>query len=115
MRNARLLWLAAFATMIAPSVSAATFGELEAWCAPAEQGGKPNLCSGYLDSELELLASPDTDINGGTRVCVPANADRAQLVTLIRDYARRNPAARDLGTVVGLGQALKDQFPCRGP
>ena len=114
MTIARLMCLAVLATLIAVPVSAATFGELEAWCAPADKGGKPNLCSGYLDTELELLASPDTTINGGTRVCVPANVDRAKLVALIRDYARLNPAARDLDTVVGLGQALKGHFPCRG-
>ena len=38
----------------------------------------------HPDTELELLASPDTTINGGTRVCVPANVDRAKLVALIR-------------------------------
>ena len=84
---------------------------LEAWCAPADQGGHPNLCSGYLDTELELLASPDPTLNGGTRICVPADADRAKLVALIRDYARSHPSARDQDAVVGVGQSLTGEIP----
>jgi hypothetical protein len=116
-RTAMFDWVALCAILalsLPVSVAAATFGELEAWCAPVDQGGKPNLCSGYLDTVVELLASPDATINGGTRVCVPAGVDRGKLVTLIRDYARRHPDARDLDTVAGLGQALNGQFPCRG-
>ena len=56
------------------------------------QGRQANLCSGYLNTEIELLASPDTTINGGTRVCVPANVEPEKLMVLIRDYAHRDPA-----------------------
>ena len=111
MTIARLMWLAVLATLIAVPASAVTFGEIAAWCAPADQGGHPNLCSGYVDTELELLASPEPTMNGGTRVCVPADAERAKLVALIRDYARSHPNARDQDAVVGLGQALKRPLP----
>ena len=103
----RVALVAILALSLPVPASAVTFGEIAAWCAPADKGGRPNLCSGYLDTEIELLASPDPTMNGGTRVCVPADADRAKLVVLIRDYARRHPNARDQDAFVGLGQALK--------
>jgi hypothetical protein len=111
---ARVALVAILALSLPTPAWAVTFGEIAAWCAPADQGGHPNLCSGYVDTELELLASPDPTMNGGTRVCVPAGTDRTKLVTLIRDYARSHPNARDLDAVVGLGQALSGHFPCRG-
>ena len=110
----RVALVAILALSLPVPAAAVTFGEIAAWCAPADKGGRPNLCSGYLDAEIELLASPDTTINGGTRVCVPANVDREKLMVLIRDYAHRDPAARDRDSVVGLGQALKGEFPCHG-
>ena len=92
--------VAILALSLPTPASAVTFGEIAAWCAPADQGGHPNLCSGYVDTELELLASPDPTMNGGTRVCVPADTDRTKLVALIRDYARSHPNARDQDAVV---------------
>lgn len=92
--------------------NAETFGELVAWCAPADRGGKPNLCSGYLDSELELLASTDRTVNSYPRVCAGAKADRAQVIELLRAYARANPGARDGESMDGLSAALGDHFPC---
>jgi hypothetical protein len=40
-----------FCLGISPA-AAATFGELVAWCAPADAGGRPVLCSGYLETYL---------------------------------------------------------------
>ena len=93
---------------------AATLGELEAWCAPPDKGGRPSLCQGYLNANLELLASPDPASNGGARACVPAQEDRARIVGLMRDYAHRHPEARGQDSVTGLGKALEGHFPCRG-
>ena len=56
---------------------AATLGEIEAWCAPVDQGGKPYLRR-HPEANLELLASPDPMSNGGVRACVPAGKDRAR-------------------------------------
>ena len=70
---ARAALVAILALSLPTPALAVTFGEIAAWCAPADQGGHPNLCSGYVDTELELLASPDPTMNGGTRVCVPAD------------------------------------------
>jgi hypothetical protein len=112
MRIARPQWVAALAMLIAMPVSAATFGELDAWCAPGDKGGKPTLCEGYLQSEITLLASPDKSLNGGIRVCVPENEDRAQIISLLRIYALHHPPSRDLDSVTGLGLALQGRFPC---
>ena len=40
-----------------PAVATTTLDELDAWCAPPDQGGNPPLCQAYLDSGLELLAA----------------------------------------------------------
>ena len=93
--------------------AAATFGEVESWCAPPDAGGRPTLCSGYLETEIQSLASTDPSMNGGVRACVPETEDRSKLRQLMRAYARDNPSSRDLPGVVGLGQALKDLYPCR--
>jgi hypothetical protein len=94
-------------------VAAATFGELEAWCAPTDAGGRPGLCSGYLETELAGLASADPSLNGGNRVCVPEAEDRSRVIRLLRAYASENPSSRAVPGIVGLGQALKDHYPCR--
>src|SRR5690348_9979220 len=50
---ARLLpLLAVAATLAATPARAASFGELAAWCAPADAGGRPLLCAAYLDAGL---------------------------------------------------------------
>jgi hypothetical protein len=108
---ARLLILALLCPMPA---YAATLGEISAWCVPPDRGGQPKLCAGYLDSNLELLASPDLTDNGGRRICVPAHFDRDQIIRLMNDYLRKHPEARDMDSVDGLGAALQAQFPCRG-
>ena len=107
------LLLATFAMMAATPAAAVTFGELLAWCAPADKGGRPALCEGYLESELGLLASPDPMLHGDNPACVPAGEDRRQIIGLMRDYARHHPESRDLDGVDGLGLALKGRFPCR--
>jgi Rap1a immunity proteins len=101
-----------FCLGISPAV-AATFGELTAWCAPAEAGGRPTLCSRYLGTYLEALASPDASLNDGVRACVPEAADRAELVHLILAYADANPASDALSGIAGAGKALEDRYPCR--
>jgi hypothetical protein len=98
---------------VASPVAAATFGELEAWCAPADSGGRPALCSGYLETQLQGLASADPALNDGTRACVPEAEDRSRVIRLMRAYAREKPSSRTLPGIVGLGQALKDRYPCR--
>jgi Rap1a immunity proteins len=101
------------AAMLATPAAAATFGELLAWCAPADKGGDPKMCREYLEAELELLASPDPMSNGGTPACVPAGYDRARIVTLLEDYAHHHPESRRLSSTDGVGLALKGRFPCR--
>ena len=108
-----LLLLAGLLAASATPATAATFGELLAWCAPADQGGDPTLCDGYLGAGLELLASPDPMTNGGTPACVPAGEDRGRIVGLMRDYARHHPESRGMSGADGLGLALKGRFPCR--
>lgn len=102
-------------TLLLPRPSSATtLGDLEAWCAPEDKGGRPALCGTYLDTGLELLASPDPVTNGGMRTCVPAQENRAHVVDLLRDYVRQHPDAHDMDLVAALGQALQRHFPCRG-
>ena len=107
----RLAVLTALAVIFAAG-SAATLGELEAWCAPPDKGGRPSLCEGYLEANLELLASPDPTSNGGARACVPPDEDRARIVGLCATMciAIPKPAAKKRH---GLGKALEGHFPCR--
>lgn len=112
MRIATIL-LAVCLSMAAPlSARAATFAELVEWCAPENAGGRPGLCSGYLETYLPALASPDDSLNDGERACVPETTDRTEIRAMIRDYAREHPEAANEPGVAGLGRALKDRYPC---
>jgi hypothetical protein len=113
MRGAPCLLVAALVVTIATPAAAASFGELLTWCGPPDQGGRPELCHSYLDSGLELLASPDKSLNDGLRACVPKGEDRAEVVSLLWAYARAHPAAHSLDFVDGLGLVLKERYPCR--
>lgn len=109
---ARAIGLATAAVILAHPASAATLGELDAWCAPEQSGGRPSLCSGYLGTILEGLASKDPTMNGGTRACVPAEEDRSRVIQIMHDYAQKNPVALKQSAVVALGPALKAHYPC---
>ena len=98
--------------VVATPAAAATFGELAAWCAPADTGGRPLLCAAYLDAGLGLLASPDRAAAGDARACVPAGEDPARVVRLLEDYAGRHPASRRLPGAAGLGLALAGRYAC---
>jgi hypothetical protein len=113
MYYARLLLVVTLTLFVAAPVAAATFGELEGWCAPDANAEGAALCTEYLRSELDLLASPDATINGGTRACVPAGEDRGRIIDLLRSYARAHPASRKLSSTTGLGLALNGHFPCK--
>ena len=112
-RCALYLLFAPLVVTIATPAVAATLGELLTWCGPPDQGGRPQLCEGYLEAGLELLASPDPMSNGGTPACVPATEDRGRIIGLIQDYARQHPSSRSLSYPGGLGLALKERYPCR--
>lgn len=105
--------LAALVSVSTTPATAATLDEILAMCAPADKGGRAKLCDAYLDAGLELLASPDPMLNGGTRVCVPAGEDRGQILDLLRDYARDHPESLPLSGRDGLGLALKGRFSCK--
>ena len=93
--------------------SAATFGELASWCAPEASGGRPQLCSSYLQTYLPALRSDDATLNDGVRACVPDSVDEAELLRLIRAFADAHPEAAQLSGIAGTGEALKDRFPCQ--
>ena len=93
--------------------AAATFGEIAAWCTPPDAGGRPALCSGYLETYLQGLASADPLLNNGVRACVPETEDRGEVMRLIQAYARANPSSEALSGIAGVGEALKDRYPCR--
>jgi hypothetical protein len=103
---------ALWGTSLAGPASAASFGELVQWCAPENDGGRPGLCAGYLKTYLAGLASPEASLNNGVRACVPESEDRAQAVALLQAFARSHLEAADEPGVAGLGQALKDRYPC---
>jgi len=104
---ALLVLLAMFPAGVA---RAATLAEVAGWCAP--KGGSEQLCRTYLSIILEGLASTDPIMNGGNRVCVPPEADRAQIIRLVRAYAAQNAAANDISALEGVGAALKGRYPC---
>jgi hypothetical protein len=93
--------------------AAASFSEFASWCAPEASGGRPQLCASYLQTYLEALRATDGSVNDGVRACVPDSADQAELVRLIRAYARAHPEAAERSGVAGAGEALRGRFPCR--
>ena len=106
----RLAVLTALALLLPRPGSAATLGELEAWCAPPDKSGRPSLCEGYLEANLELLASPDPTSNGGVRACVPPEEDRAHRRSDARLCASpsRSPQSRQRH---GAGQGVGGTLP----
>lgn len=112
MRRPILLIAAAGALAVAQPAMAATFGQLVEWCAPEPSGGRPGLCSGYLETYLQGLASTDATLNNGIRACVPEETDRAAIRALIASYAHEHPEAAGEPGVLGLGQALRKLYPC---
>lgn len=112
MRPAALVLVAiAFAAGVS-SARAASFSEIVSWCAPQDRGGRPTLCFTYLETYLEALGSTDPDLNDGVRACVPASADRTELVKQILAYAKDHPAEPDQSGIGGVGTALKGSYPC---
>ena len=114
MRLSVILLVAGLGAIPAAPAFAATFAELVAWCAPEDAGGRPGLCSGYLETYLQALASSDASMNDGVRACVPETTDRAEILTLIQSYASKHPESKSSSGVGGLGHALKDRYPCSG-
>ena len=115
MRLSALVLVAGLGAIPAAPAFAATFAELVAWCAPEDAGGRPGLCSGYLETYLPALASSDASLNDGVRACVPETTDRAEILALIQAYATQASRSRRANSGVGgLGHALKDRYPCPG-
>ena len=114
MRLPILVLLVSLGVVPAAPAVAATFAELVAWCAPEDAGGRPALCSGYVETYLPALAASDALLNDGVRACVPETADRAEIWALIQSYASKHPESKSGSAVGGLGHALKDRYPCSG-
>ena len=108
--RAWMFLLVVLSTMPAGVAQAATLAELAGWCAP--EGGSEQLCRAYLGVILEGLGSTDPVMNGGNRMCVPPEADRAQIIRLVRAYAGQSGAANDISALDGVGAALKGRYPC---
>ena len=49
------------------------------------------------------LASPDRNLSGEHRACVPKDVDLDQIAQIMLAYADRNPSSRELATPIGLG------------
>jgi Rap1a immunity proteins len=81
------------------------------WCSP-ETGSEP-LCNAYLETIFEGLSSTDPVVNGGSRTCVPPDADRAEIIRLVRAHAVASGSADRTNALEGVGTALKGRFPCR--
>jgi hypothetical protein len=103
-----------FAALLAAAMpsdaSAATLGELADWCTP--ESGSERLCDAYLDTIFQGLASPDPVLNGGHRACVPPDADRTEIIRLVRAHAAQSGAAKTTAAIDGVGAALEGRFPC---
>jgi hypothetical protein len=65
MRLSALVLVVGVGVISAAPAFAASFGELVAWCVPEDAGGRPTLCSGYLETYLPALASSDASLNDG--------------------------------------------------
>ena len=104
--------LAALVAAVAPGpASAATLAELAGWCAPGGEPGNDRLCGAYLETIFTGLASTDPVMNGGNRTCVPENADRAEIVRLVRAYAAKMPAPDKVAALDGVGAAIRASLP----
>ena len=108
MENKRLALAAAFGVLLGVPASAPTFGELVEWRAPEDARARPGFRAGYLAG----LASTDASLNDGVRACVPESEDRATIRALIQAFARGHRESLPDPGLAGLGQALKDRYPC---
>ena len=110
------MWVAV-ATLVAAAApgaaKAATLAELAGWCAPGGEPGNDRLCGAYLETILTGLASTDPVMNGGNRSCVPEDADRKQIIGLVRAYAAKAPAPDKVAALDGVGAAIKGRYPCK--
>ena len=109
------LWaaLAVLASSVAPGVAqAATLAELVAWCGNTAER-RERLCDTYLQTIIDGLATTDPIMNGGNRMCIPPEADRATIIGQVSAYAARTKASNDISALDGVGAALMGQFPCR--
>jgi hypothetical protein len=104
------LWMVLFSIAAGGPAHAATLEEFTSWCAP--EGGREQLCQTYLQTYIEGLASTDPVMNGGNRACVPPDADRNEIIRVVRAYAAESGTAGDVSGVEGLGAALKGRYPC---
>ena len=46
-------------------------------------------------------------------MCIPPEADRAEIIRLTRAYAAQSGAANDMSALDGVGTALRGRYPCR--
>jgi hypothetical protein len=104
------LWMILLSITAGGPAHAATLAEFASWCAP--EGGRDRLCQTYLETYIEGLASTDPVMNGGNRACVPPDADRNEIIRVVRAYAAGSGTAGDVSGVEGLGTALKGRYPC---
>jgi hypothetical protein len=109
------LWaaLAVLAPIVVSGVAqAATLAELVGWCGNSAER-RERLCDTYLQTIIDGLATTDPIMNGGNRMCIPPEADRAEIIRQVSAYAARTKASNDMAALDGVGAALKGRFPCR--
>jgi hypothetical protein len=113
-QNSRLLAaLAVLVPTMAPNIAkAATLAELAEWCGNSAES-REVLCDTYLETIIKGLGSTDPVMNGGNRMCIPPEADRAEIIRLTRAYAAQSGAANDMSALDGVGTALRGRYPCR--
>jgi hypothetical protein len=113
-QDSRLLaTLVVLVPTMAPDIArAATLAELAEWCGNSAER-REVLCDTYLETIIEGLGSTDPVMNGGNRMCIPPEADRAEIIRLTRAYAAQSGAANDMSALDGVGTALRGRYPCR--
>jgi hypothetical protein len=96
------------------SADATTFmmgNALYSYCAvPTKDETATSICIGYVDAIVDVMTA--NAING-FRACIPLTVSNPQLLDVVNQYLRANPAKRHLAAAGLVADALSTAFPCQ--
>ena len=103
---------ASLATASANATAFINGNDLYSYCAtPTKDETAPSICMGFIDAIVDVMA--ENAINGFS-ACIPLTGVKTpQLVDVVNQYLRANPAKRHFSAAGLVASALSSAFPCR--
>lgn len=96
-----------------PTIAFVSGNELTAQCVSADRQQQSH-CSGYITGAMDGISISETISTPGTHsFCVPAIANPTQIVDVVKNYIRNNPAQRSRTASAIVYLALREAFPCK--